>query len=732
MTSFPRITLVLLVLVGLLTACPGVTPPPLPEGAVVIPDTTKVSDAATRNALTSFDGDSGVMRFSELSDVLASVELGDVIVSEPSEAAPHGYLRKVTAIRREGDGVIVETELASLTEAVYRGELEFTREMQPEDLVEPQVFVQGLTIAPAVDPQAAGFNFVAYFDETVLDISEGGVSSTVRVSGSLSFNVGFNFGLAIDGDFFPPDIYVTRFEASANVGQRAELHVSGDAKAEFTRDVEVARVPFGSFCVPIGPVPICFSPTMYMFVGASGKVNLQFDYGVVQTFDAGIGARYRRGRGWENIGYGPDLATAMASDPSIDGGMRASAYGRAEIGLMLFGVAGPTFGAKLGVELDAAAQRDPFWRLDGFLEAYYGLVVDLPIFGRFADHRATIFDLRQEVTRSPNAPPNIELRQQSARIDHGFPSGLTDACNFAFCIWDREDGVPDFTLTSDKDGLLPEGQYIFPSKGKRTITIRATDSKGATANASITVEVVDAPPNLTIAGYSGTAYPSTPYFLTALVTDINEPHDGGLCANTTWEVSAPDTLSATKGCQVEITWGDFGTRSFKVTARDGTGMSTTVTRSVTVKPDLENPLPYWRVDGFKLESRQLEWVSGKFGGLFCRSVQVVAGRGIDLKDSGCLGDISTRYSASVEVWRMPGMSETYDWRVYVTSLEPTKHTLTWVPLWELLETTDDEIDLYTIGNAEETGPCYVEVSSGATTTVVWTGTCSYLMGPVIK
>lgn len=566
--------LVLLGLFALLTSCTELQQGNAPKG-VIIPATTKVGDAATRAALSEYDPDTGVMRFSTRTSTLAQLKADDVLVAEPSAAAPHGYLRQVKAIRPDGDGLVLETTQASLTDAIYQGELDFTRDMEPVDLLEPELLVDGLSIASVLEPQA-GFNFVARFDQTVLNINEDGVNSRVRIDGSVSFNVGFNFGLSIGGKIFPPDIYLERFEASANVSQRAELRISGDARATFTKDVQVASIPFATFCVPVGPVPVCFSPTVYMFVGASGEVNLKFDYKVVQTFSAGIGTRYLKGPGWENIGHGPNFDTTIGSNPSITARMKASGYARAEIGLMLYGLAGPTFGAKLGVELDAAMPRDPFWTMSAFLEAYYGLVVSVPILGRIADHRATIFKVSKEVGRSSNAPPIIEVKQPNVRVDHGKPVDfhfflINGVCQGIFCISDPEDGVPSYTLTSNVDGALPKDTYVFPTPGVRTVTIRATDRKGASTTATFRVDVINTPPTV-YGSADGESVPATvPFFINAAASDPNSKLD---CSALSWAVTSPDTVTSQVyggACYGRVVFNVQGNRTVTLTATDPEG-----------------------------------------------------------------------------------------------------------------------------------------------------------------
>ena len=120
--------LLMILIAVLITACgdqttstPTLKPAPKATPTArkpIIPDTTKVTDAATRTALSAYDPASGTMRFSVSTPVLAGLKTDDVLVSEPSEAAPDGYLRKVKAIRTEGNGVVLETTQANLTDAI--------------------------------------------------------------------------------------------------------------------------------------------------------------------------------------------------------------------------------------------------------------------------------------------------------------------------------------------------------------------------------------------------------------------------------------------------------------------------------------------------------------------------------------------------------------------------------------------------------------------------------------
>ena len=75
----------------------------------------------------------GTLRFSRSTALLAALKLDDVLVSEPSAAAPSGFLRKVKSIRLDGSGVVLETTQASLTDVITQGDLSAETELGLDD-----------------------------------------------------------------------------------------------------------------------------------------------------------------------------------------------------------------------------------------------------------------------------------------------------------------------------------------------------------------------------------------------------------------------------------------------------------------------------------------------------------------------------------------------------------------------------------------------------------------------
>jgi len=74
----------------------------------IIPETTKVLPADTLQDLVAIS-ESGVFTFTQGSAALDNVSIGDVIVGDVSQAAPAGFLRKVSSISTPNGAVVLVT-----------------------------------------------------------------------------------------------------------------------------------------------------------------------------------------------------------------------------------------------------------------------------------------------------------------------------------------------------------------------------------------------------------------------------------------------------------------------------------------------------------------------------------------------------------------------------------------------------------------------------------------------
>lgn len=589
-----RLWLTALVAGTVLAAC-SVAPADTRRPAI-IPDTTKVADAATRDALASYDPASGELRFASGTQVLDGLRVGDVLVSQPSAHAPAGYLRKVESIGREGGEVVLVTSQANLTDAITQGEIVASGDLEPEDVTATAAHLPGVTAGVRGDASTRpgvgtgdGYSFHVGFDEVALDIGQGDVQVEVVLDGDLYFNAGWSIDLGIEPCLAVPPVCVDRFEAKVGVEERLRVSLSGEAKAQLTKEVSVATYHFRPLVFFIGPVPVVVVPSIEVFVGAEGAVSLRFSYGLTETASAVVGARWTDDGGWQDItGFGVDLAEQDSFDVSAT--MDAQAYARAVASLKFYDAAGPALGLRLGVEFDAEVPRDPILVVRGKIAGYVAFVVDLPVLGTLDEHRKTLFDETYQLTTSPNQPPRFSgVKTDTIHADVGSPVVLgprNGGLQGYFDVMDPEGGTLRLAAVSSLDGPIPL-TYTFTTPGTRTVTVTATDPHGAAASATLTVEAASPPPIITTS-YSGQPLVDVPYAISANAYD---PVGGDLfCSALTWSVAPPDTLTG-GGCQARVTFMVEGQRTVEVTATNPYGSSSTETLTFDVGPEPENKPP---------------------------------------------------------------------------------------------------------------------------------------------
>ena len=218
----------LLALLVFLTACPG---DDLPV-ETIIPTTTKVPDKATRDLLSVYNPDTGIMRFTASTAILDNLKTGDVFVGEPSAVAPVGYLRKVNKISKEGAEVILETSQAKLTDAVHQGTLNVEGQLGKSQLNEVTPLMEGayggVSQTPSGDlsPQidfGNGFSFQTGVD-IILEAKGDNGEATVHFKGDVRFNVGYK--IAIDIGFLAD---LNSIEASLGFDEHEGISIDADA-----------------------------------------------------------------------------------------------------------------------------------------------------------------------------------------------------------------------------------------------------------------------------------------------------------------------------------------------------------------------------------------------------------------------------------------------------------------------------------------------------------------------
>jgi WD40-like Beta Propeller Repeat len=356
----------------------------------IIPNTTNVLTSATTQYLASISNDAVVFTFTQMTSELANVSPGEVITGAPSAPAPYGFLRKVSAISTSAGNVIVQTEAATLEDAVEQGAVEVSQVLSPQN-------VRQRMFAPGVVPQDLG-SFDVQIKDVVLYDHDGNLQTKndqVRANGSITLKPGFDFRMVIKNRRIEQLRFINTTTETAN------LTIEASAGASLKQEVELAHYPFTPIIVFVGFMPIVIVPELSVYVGVDGSVHAGIATGVTQQAQLQAGVRY------ENSAWQPaskftnnvqnDLSTLT---PSI--GLDAKAYTGAQLALLLYGVVGPHVELNVYVRLHADPLAVPWWTLYGGLEV--PLAIEVQIFSRvIASYQATLIEHEIVLASAPSS-----------------------------------------------------------------------------------------------------------------------------------------------------------------------------------------------------------------------------------------------------------------------------------------------------------------------------------------
>jgi hypothetical protein len=565
----------MLVLVGCTQA-----PPPPPE--VVVRDQAKVLDTTSRTALEEFRPD-GTLVFSSG----VNAKTGDVMVSEPSPNAPNGLLRKIVQVQSVAGKTVLQTEQAKLGDIIKTGTLDATHHLTEADSAGITPLVAGIKQTRA--PKGIG---LSYSIDTVLYDKDGNNQTTndqIKASGSLSLDPVFNAHIGFHCGFLclDPDI---DFKFEVGLQEKAALKIVAKVAFSASKEIPIFVHHFTPITFSIGPIPVVITPIFTIKLKLDGSIGVDVTFEASQTLSAVAGVKYTDD--FHNISDISNSFAATAGDSKVFANVNVKLPVRADF--LLYGVVGPFVSIVPKLGFDAVIPRDPVWKLFGGVEGNVGLHVE--ILGYTKDFTANLFDLTAQIAQSTNAAPTIKFlspnpnENLSSDVGHGFRVEVSDP----------EDGslvCCSVTFSSSSDGILgtasgfqPQVNATFTTLAPRTITATATDSKGKTSSATVTVNVINPAP--TVALFSPVAnqqfFRSVSYKVLGTSFDANETDAGHNllgalpCSSLSWTSSvAGDALPVT-GCDPRVTFSSNGVRTLTLTGTDARGATATATVSVNV------------------------------------------------------------------------------------------------------------------------------------------------------
>lgn len=471
----------LLGLTLLLGCSSGGAPPPAPESTSPADKIAAVPFASTAmlsaDDLTSLQSDdvSGKLTFATAPASLAHAKRGTILVAGQSPTTPHGLLRVVRTVERDGTALTLTTVHAPIQLAFQSLHLQLAKRSSGElaDVLAAKstpgtkVGALGGTASKTVTQQIVLFDGdgdeKTEDDRAVLDMAIGG---TVEYDLSLDFEwdaiknlpevvdncvLGWldflDSGEAPDCSF---DALLPEAKASFDVVAHltASAKLSGAAKADFEKDFPIFP-PETLAEIPLGPIVI--APVLQIDGKVEGGASAEFSVGVhaqgdiatgVDVSSKHLGAPTLREPDVKNVDFQPDAPKASLA-------AHAKASVSASLTATLFNVTGPYATLGLFAALDASTDKDPCWSAHAGIETSLGLrvVPSLPFIGA-----VTLFDW--------SAPPfeagDIDIAHGSCLHDPNAstlpPGSGADANHYAkptFTPWSMAYAAP-----ADADSVL--------------------------------------------------------------------------------------------------------------------------------------------------------------------------------------------------------------------------------------------------------------------------------------
>lgn len=363
-------------------------------GDIVVPPTTKVLTGESGSCLQSVSPDGTELVFGCVTQQLASVQPGEIIVCGITQATPNGLLRRVLEVRAGPDQITLVTEPASLQDAIESGTISLSRTLTPGEVISTQQMRPLAQMAPAAGIDVDKFSWS--IDEVLYDL-DGNPSTTgdqIKAHGSLEAKIRFDFDVRIHW------FSLEHVAFTESLQENAEIKLFTTLPAwEVEKEYTIAEHSFAPLTVWAGAVPIVFVPKIGLEVGVKGEAHASVESSITQDATLRAGLSYDSGT-WtpikeftNNFGWTP---------PTLSAGCDFKGYAGPQLDLLLYGLAGPYAELHGYLQLQADISRSPWWELFAGVEAGVGVSCEaLDIDYSVPD----LLDYRVRLAHAPENPP---------------------------------------------------------------------------------------------------------------------------------------------------------------------------------------------------------------------------------------------------------------------------------------------------------------------------------------
>ena len=518
------LVVVIVMLVMLMSCSKKTTEPDDPESEPIVNEETQVIPSTTGNEIIEVAEDSVVLPADTDIDL---IQEGNIIVSAPTEAAPHGLLRKVISYEEQNGQLVVATEHARLEDAFDQLDLNITQDMKTSDIETSRALIDGIIFKQDTKNP---YDFSYSIDE---DFNLGS-NITLNIDGELTLTLGYELMVKIG--LFQGLHYV---KAGSFVTSNGDLGFSVNGSFDYDRSIELYEHYFVPVTFYVGPVPIVIVPkaVIVLNIDANGQASVSTSVSASATLSAGMVYDKPDWTTYQernlNFDYIPPSLTA-SMESTIDAGPRFE--------INLYGITGPWVYGKAYLSLNADTSLDPWWVLTGGYAVDCG--VNFDALGYVANY--TIPNIINHSTVLAEAPSIVATPTFN-------PSGGTYSTTQNVTLGCTTPSATIRFTTNGSDPTEASTQYSSPITVSTTTTIKAkafrsgwTPSATASATYTITPSGTVATPTFSPPGGTYTSSQSVSISCTTTGATIRYTTNGSEPTATSPAYSTPINVTSTK------------------------------------------------------------------------------------------------------------------------------------------------------------------------------------------
>jgi len=450
-----------------------------------VPETTKViSDKDWSELVEETDTTDYTFVFKQN----PGVDEGDILVS----SIDGGYLRRITNIKTEGEYIVIETEFASITDAIRNAEIDYSQPLVvDQDALKTAFLEQGVTINEEMLKNSDNTNLSFNIDFVLYD-ADGNPNTTgdqIKMEGHFGNSTEFSANVNIQ------DFVLQELSFVYDIHKEKSLNVScGIAAINLEKEQRIARIPFHDIVIPAG-IPITIQPVLELYAGVGFELNSQLQMGMIETVDYTTTVSYENGE-WSTSKTVDESFDYMP--PTLTAGVEATAYIKPKLLFKIYRVLSPKVEANLYGQLSAEA-RAIDWELNEGFSA--GVGVEMRIWNHtLFDFTANVIDLKYAIAQGTIGEGNAPVVDFS-----GLP--LTGDAPLTVQFTDLSTNNPTSWLWDFGDGNSSTQQnpsHLYSQPGTYTVILSGTNNNGTDSKVKSNYIQVNGTGSSPVADFSAT------------------------------------------------------------------------------------------------------------------------------------------------------------------------------------------------------------------------------------